>query len=324
MEMQNSADEPPEAEGRRKRLTLGKAKYLITRYATHLFNSILLSGLDKQEEIVDETSWDTLIILDACRYDYFAMRYPHFFEGKLKKLKSPASWTYNWLPKVFGDTYNITVYSAHPGINSRGTGRRMGYVASDHFKKIVDVWDLGWDPEVGTVHPSKINEAVLNDLKDGKFVGKNLIWYIQPHSPWIGKTRLSEPRDNWNDKKALGELIRKFKSGEVSWSLLQQAYSDNLDLVLEHVSQLLPHLPGKTVITSDHGELLGEWNRFGHPGHLVLTKLREVPWLEVDNVLRVESKIQETQAEMSERNNQAGSEEDQEKMMKRLKQLGYF
>jgi hypothetical protein len=66
-----------------------------------------------------------------------------------------------------------------------------------------------------------------------------------------------------------------------------------LDFILGYISNLLQQISGKTVITSDHGELLGKTNSViynhlpsvnmhGHPGHTYLPELRFVPWLEVD------------------------------------------
>jgi hypothetical protein len=51
------------------------------------------------------------------------------------------------------------------------------------------------------------------------------------------------------------------------------------------VSELLSELEGKTVVTADHGELLGDRDfpiplrRFGHPSVTNLSPLIEVPWL---------------------------------------------
>ena len=39
----------------------------------------------------------TLILLDACRYDFFEKLYPRFFEGELIKCHNEGvSWTYDW------------------------------------------------------------------------------------------------------------------------------------------------------------------------------------------------------------------------------------
>jgi hypothetical protein len=60
---------------------------------------------------------------------------------------------------------------------------------------------------------------------------------------------------------------------------LREAYAMNLEIVLGHVSELLEALHGTIVVTSDHGERLGEGGRFSHGYGLKDRLLLEVPWL---------------------------------------------
>ena len=50
-------------------------------------------------DVIAEKSWDNLIILDACRFDAFALvnRIP----GRLTRIVSAGSSTWEWLPKNF-------------------------------------------------------------------------------------------------------------------------------------------------------------------------------------------------------------------------------
>lgn len=63
---------------------------------------------------------------------------------------------------------------------------------------------------------------------------------------------------------------------------LRKAYEENLRLVLSYVAKILRYLKGKVVITSDHGELLGEKRLFGHSSSLREPELLEVPWFKVE------------------------------------------
>jgi hypothetical protein len=297
-----------------------KTKKITLMHSSKLTGRVSMRGLKKQEELIHGGDWDNLIILDACRYDYFEQEYPNFLEGKLSKLRSPASWTYAWLSKMFGGKYDIKFYSAHPGVNSRGVGRNMGYVGADHFKDIVDVWDFGWDGELGTVHPKTLTDVVLKDLKSGKTGEKNIIWYVQPHAPWIGKTKLAGFRKDWNDKTTLDDISEKISNGEISLSEFRQAYRDNLRLALECVADLVPHLKGKTVVSADHGELLGEWGYCTHPSFFIHKDLRTVPWLEVSR-----SKVKKEKLEKTPENKKTEPEKsDEEKIKERLMNLGYM
>jgi hypothetical protein len=302
-----------------------KIKKAVFSKLTSLASSLSLYGIKKQRDMVHGTDWDTLIILDACRYDYFESEYRNILgkflnDSKLRKLKSPASWTYTWLNRVFDGKYNFTVYSAHAGINSRSVAGREEYVATDHFKRIVDVWDGGWDTNLGTVRPETVNKVVLEDICRGRFKGKNIIWYLQPHAPWIGKTKLAGRSKDYSDKSAISELKKKFKKGEISRETFQKAYRDNLRLVLENVAKLIPYLSGKIVISADHGELLGEWGLLDHPGHLKFKQLREVPWLEINKKDYLDYKSTKTKSP-----NKRNPEKDDEALIQqRLQSLGYM
>lgn len=134
--------------------------------------------------LVDE-EWDVLIILDACRYDFFASTVGKYFVGKLEKRYSLGSCTPEWLVNNFTGYYPDIVYvSGNPYVNSK---IKVGdFNAGEHFYHLINVWDFGWDRKLGTVHPQRIYENVLLTLK--KFSKKRLIvHFMQPHAPYITK-----------------------------------------------------------------------------------------------------------------------------------------
>ena len=139
-----------------------------------------------------DSDWDYLIILDACRYDYFRGLYESLLKnkvkGKLRKVCSPASNTIEWAKKVFKGKYPDVVYvSANPWINSKVP--IAGFYAGEHFYRIVDIWERGWDDELSTVHPKVVNSYVkiIRKLYPRK---KLIIHYLQPHFPYIVFQRL--------------------------------------------------------------------------------------------------------------------------------------
>lgn len=139
---------------------------------------------------VMEENWDYLIILDACRYDYFSKLYRGYLRGDLKKHVSLGSSTIEWCKKSFQKRYNDVVYiSANPYINSKVEVK--GFNAKDHFYRVIDVWSWGWNEDSGTVHPNEVNKAVRtfkNDYPDKRFI----IHYLQPHAPYLSH-RLGTP-----------------------------------------------------------------------------------------------------------------------------------
>jgi len=235
-----------------------------------------------QLEQIKGSYWDNLIILDACRYDYFEREYPSFLEGELEKVTSPASCTIDWLKITWKGYYDLTYVSGFPSVNSKGIPR-MGYKATDHFSKIIDAWDFGWDDELGTIPPWKINEAVLNKTNRINLI----IHYMQPHQPYIGETKIAfpMPRPEPDPERGSGfyRTSRQIRELKIGLDMLRRAYADNLRLVLSYVAELVPCLRGRTVVTADHGELFRDRRGNVGPRHLCLSQdkcLREVPWLE--------------------------------------------
>lgn len=248
-----------------------------------------------------------MIILDACRYDFFEKMYKEYLPGRLEKVHSPGSETREWLEKVFkGKRCNDIIYiSANPFINSKGIPHGSFDPKNFSFYKIIDVWDWGWSKEVGTVHPKEVNKAALvatRLYKDKRFI----IHYIQPHAPYLsihpkqiyslsdlvkGYIR-RKVRYLFGDKwfRFVNKLIgaspgyEKLVAKKLGIKALRQAYEENLRIVLSHVASLIKHLHGRIIVTADHGELLGEKGMYGHPQGKSFPELREVPWLEIEKV----------------------------------------
>jgi hypothetical protein len=237
-----------------------------------------------------------------------------------------------------------TVYiSANPFIGNSNDLRHKSlthFKASDHFYKIIDAWKTNWDDDFGTVLPNAVNQVALRALED--YPDKRLILhYMQPHFPYIalGKTEVRRPAMvSIMAGYVRGGLVRVFGSdlgnriGKIvapnheEWTAkkigvdrLRQAYEYNLRVVLESVSSMLQYVNGKVVITSDHGELLGEEGKLGHPQKFKrLPQQTEVPWLEVTSISSIIRHLPQ-----SLKNPNYLSEEDDRLVKNRLNALGY-
>lgn len=207
--------------------------------------------------------WGLLVVLDSCRFDYFQEE--NRIPGRLFKVVSSGNTTRMWLMNTFPNRYDDIVYvAANPYVSLEGFG-------VNHFYKLEEVWKYGWDEEKSTVPPQEVNKAVERVLREHP--NKRVVaHYIQPHEPYIGKIEL--PVGFWD-------------VGEIKWcgeqgfppDLVREAYRENLRLVLRHVEKLTS-LGKRTVITSDHGEMLGEDGLWGHPVEAGNKKpLLWVPWL---------------------------------------------
>lgn len=156
----------------------------------------------KQHKVVEE-DWDYLIVLDACRYDFFEKVYQDYLKGDLEKRESKGSSTPEWASKVFQGSHDIAYFSSNPFINDVGLslneidwGSSCDYdwSATNHISDIVDVWHEGWDDELSTVRPEKMNEVVRDNFDKIESAERTVIHYMQPHAPYIsnGKGRKTE------------------------------------------------------------------------------------------------------------------------------------
>jgi hypothetical protein len=118
----------------------------------------------------------------------------------------------------------------------------------------------------------------------------------------------------------LNIITTRNKNPDLTDADLHRAYMENLRLVLDEVETLLDSFRGKTVITSDHGELLGERlpgipvKDYDHWYGLHVPELLDVPWFEIETGPRKNIRA-ETPAERD--------ETDTEEVEHHLEDLGY-
>jgi hypothetical protein len=241
----------------------------VKRFGTRIYQDVLkfffLFKFHRGVDVLKE-GWDYLIILDGCRYDMFSKL--NDVEGALARKVSRGSNTWEWARKNFKKYHGDIIYiSANPVISHHPI---RGWRGADYFFQVVNVWDWGWSANLRTVHPKKITETALRIKKlypDKKLI----IHYLQPHAPWVGRTKIS----------VTGRANVLLADDVHDAEKLRRAYEDNLYLVLKYVKKLISQLDGKIVITSDHGELMGEWFLWGHPQRVYIRQLVEIPWLTI-------------------------------------------
>ena len=151
-------------------------------------------------QAVVEEEWDYLIVLDACRYDFFERLWNDYFTGDLEKRRSPGSATPEWAAKTFTGDHDITYLSANPFVNSLGIpldelkwGASCDYqwAASEHIDTVVDLWQDAWDDDLGAVAPEAVTERAREWCDDVDGNDRMIIHYLQPHAPYLhrGKGR---------------------------------------------------------------------------------------------------------------------------------------
>jgi hypothetical protein len=231
--------------------------------------------------------WDNVVILDGCRYDLF--RETNTIDGKLDSRITPVSATPEFLTENFQDRqfHDIVYVTANPTYRTREL--------HDVFYRVIDVWKDQWDDDLKTVKPEAMAEATKQ--VHARHPNKRIIsHFMQPHYPFIGDLsaeigqhsgfeyiyRRVTGKEASRDNPTVWECL---KYDDLSRELVWNAYRENLEIALPHVQELVDMLDGKTVITSDHGNMLGERpfplasRIYGHPKKVRCEQLCQVPWL---------------------------------------------
>lgn len=240
----------------------------------------LLQNLEQVEQkeaesIFERGDWDNLIILDACRYD----KYQEMKNEEVESRLTLGSTSHEYLERTFTEEeYDDIVYiSANGFFTDTMMEKHLG--KSEIFHAKFDTIEEKWDKEKGTVLPESVVEDTLTAEK--LFPDKKkIIHFIQPHYPFLTRDfgDISETHlpDDGNE-----DALDKAERGKISREEIVQAYEENLEEVFKHAKKLAEELDGKTVVTADHGELLGENGLYGHPAGIRAKNLREVPWDEI-------------------------------------------
>ncbi|AEH38781.1 hypothetical protein [Halopiger xanaduensis] len=276
-----------------------------------------------------ESEWDYCLVLDACRYDVFSDVYDEFLEGSLEKRRSKGSSTPEWAYRTFTGDHDIAYFSSNPFINDLGIplnelkwGASCDYewTANEHISEVVDVWDHGWDDDLGTVPPDSLAESFEQHRDLVEEADRTVIHYMQPHAPYLarGKGQKLEQIQKGIKKQgesedgddgvlsSLGDAVRpKIESALDGKEIAQKAglwleldpkdlvqngtrgaamalYEENLRIALESVAELVEQLDGDVVVTADHGEAFGEEGVWEHHIETYIPPLMEVPWLTVE------------------------------------------
>ena len=277
-----------------------------TRFYSRDFNE---KGID-----IFEQDWDNLLILDACRYDMFEEH--NNIEGRLISKISRGASTIEFLKGNFRDRkLHDTIYlTANPQL-----AWHEDEIDAEFFK-MIDLWENNesWDDEYNTVTPEALSrkaEEIAEEYPDKRLI----VHYMQPHYPFLpykSEQTLDIALEDlfWN-KIAEGEL-------EISKEKIWSMYNDNLKRALDAVKPLIENTEGKTVITADHGNFVGEKSspipvtEWGHPIGIYDDILVKVPWLEIEASTRKEIKTETPE-------NAEESDGEESEIKDKLKALGY-
>lgn len=268
------------------------------------------TGYNSSGTDIFEEDWDTLLVLDGCRYDLFAEK--SSLPGQLSTRESRGAATQEWLKANFDgrELYDTVYVAANPMFH------RHQDIFDLQLHSVIDIWDDVWDDDLGTAPPDAVAKAVIDAHEE--CLNKRIIGhFIQPHYPFISDDAVVHASVD-NDKINIwNELIRKTSDHQPADVI--DSYRANLEPVLKSVKSIFEVIQGRIVVTADHGNMLGEratpipTPEWGHPPGVYTDRLVDVPWHVYEN-----GKRGETIAEK-------GEHEDatHENVEERLADLGY-
>ena len=236
--------------------------------------------------------WDQLVILDGCRYDTFTEH--NTLAGTLSTRISHGAQTPEFLRRNFGGaSFSDTVYVTANPIHR--VPEWCDVDLDSVFHEVVDVWADRWDDEFGTVTPEEMADATARVHE--RYPDRRLIThFVQPHYPFLGPTGRELEHSGLNGKRRADDdrdpadertVWTAAREGVLAVEEVRSAYEENLRLALPHVRELVAEFDGTTVVTSDHGNHLGEFatpfpiRLYGHPEGIRTPELIRVPWLVV-------------------------------------------
>lgn len=242
-----------------------------------------------------EREWDILVVLDACRYDLFRAFGPaHPVYDRFETVEpvySCASATPEWIPKTFNE--------GPPEIVSR-----THYVSCTGYSTLIEpgtvyeldeVWNYAVDPEYGCTRPDAVTNAAIRAYRESD-ADRFVFHYLPPHSPFMHCPGRYDSIGR--EVGATQNVWRGLQAGEFNRDAVWEDYGRNLQFGLDEVATIIDDVSGRVVVTSDHGNLLGEWGLYGHPSHVPLPILKRVPWAVATGAGRNTYELKE-QAEMA-------------------------
>ncbi|QLG48854.1 hypothetical protein [Natrinema halophilum] len=248
---------------------------------------------DFADVTVFDREWDVLVLLDACRIDLMAevaagydwLPAPAAVEAGA--IDSVAGSSKAWLRRTFLDTHAEEVANT-----AYVTGNPFSAVilGDDHrLGRLDEVWRYAWDDDHGSVRPDPITDRAISVCRDGDF-DRVIVHYMQPHIPFLEHPNIHAANhdDRWDapdsfvdpDRRGL-DAWRRIQRGELDRDEVWEAYADNLRLGLESVDALRRNVNGALIVSSDHGNALGERGVWGHPD-VPVSGIRVVPWIELE------------------------------------------
>lgn len=250
----------------------------VSYFLASTYSQLRRQTLGNPGEAIWEQEWDVLLILDACRLDLMEEVADEYdFISEVDRHYSNASKSNQWLRENFSETYRDEI-------------TKTAYVTGNPFTAKVDlevepavleeVWKWAWDDDLSTIPARPLTDRAIQTWRSNDDIERMIVHYMQPHGPFVTAPELGEYGRPADFGEGFGDLWKRVDD-DLERDVVWAAYRENLRYVLEDVELLLDSIDADHVaISADHGNAIGEWNAYGHPGHLLLPSIRQVPWID--------------------------------------------
>jgi hypothetical protein len=221
--------------------------------------------------------WDCAIILDACRYDLAQQN------NKAKKLLGNPSRVYSlganserWMSRTFQAASEKQLQGTH-----YVTANIFSETAVPDGVRCTEVWKSDFDQSLSTVPPRAVTDSAVQIGRE-ESPHRLLIHYMQPHLPPVTDNLDLELDLDFRDGWGADNPWRSIEDGSVDPGEIKEAYLGNLTPVIEELDVILQNISAKkVVVTADHGNMLGEFGKWGHfRANAIHPGVRLVPWWE--------------------------------------------
>jgi len=268
-----------------------------------------------KERPIWDSGFDVCLVLDSCRYDLWEEvvgadnslvrsmgeigdTFP--LATNTEYIWSVGSASPHWISKTFNDDYRESWESAGYVTANPFSGKQgdeMDYLdasvvpLNDTLPYVDDVWQDSWPmtDELPTVSPKTLTDRALWAYSNREQLGidRLVVHYMQPHIPFRSQKEWCAGWDLYGFGTGGGKGKNdwhKVRDGEIERDLFWKAYADNLEWVLAEVKRWYELTSADILVTSDHGNGMGEFGQWGHPPGSANPAIRKVPFCEIAGV----------------------------------------
>lgn len=258
-----------------------------------------------------EDEWDLLVVVDSCRPEWMrTVAEEYDWIDDVDTVRSVGSHSREWMKNTFTDEYSEaieeTIYvSGNPYSH---------WAPYDQFRAFEEINELQWDVDSPTPPPHVVTDRAISVAREEPW-DRCIVHYMQPHKPIFvnGESREAASLDErWQPSST---FWRQCIDGHVSKAELEAAFLTNLRYVLDEVDLLLQNVEASSaVVTSDHGQAMGEKFLWSHREGVRHPSMRCVP--------RINCRATDEQTLEPAEYENTGFEGEQ--VQTRLKELGYL